>query len=56
MKAELKRFASDRSGATATEYSLLAAGIALAIASVTAQVGTHIAAAFDRVVTSLQGG
>lgn len=56
MKAELLRFASDRRGATATEYSLLAAGIGLAIASIIGQVGTQIAAALDRVAASLQGG
>jgi Flp pilus assembly pilin Flp len=44
------------SGATATEYSLLVARIALAIASIIGQVGTHIAGALDRVAASLQGG
>jgi Flp pilus assembly pilin Flp len=56
MKAELSRFALNERGATATEFSLLAAGIGLAIASIVGQVGTHIAAALDRVATSLQGG
>jgi Flp pilus assembly pilin Flp len=56
MKAQLLRFALDRRAATATEYGLLVAGIGLAIASVIGQVGTHLAAALERVATSLHAG
>ena len=44
MKALLARFAADDKGVTATEYSLVAAGIGLAIASVVGQVGPISAA------------
>ncbi|MGH6866828.1 MAG: Flp family type IVb pilin [Methyloceanibacter sp.] len=55
MKALVRRFAADETGATATEYGLVAAGISLAIASVAAQVGTQLVGVLDRVVAALKG-
>ena len=51
----LAHFAADERGATATEYGLLFAGIALAILSVVNQVGHQLVAILDRVVTGLIG-
>ena len=42
MKAVLKRFAKDESGATAIEYGLIAAGIAVVIIVVVGEVGTNL--------------
>ena len=38
----LKRFAKDESGATAVEYGLIAAGIAIAIVPAPNGVGSHM--------------
>jgi pilus assembly protein Flp/PilA len=51
----LARFAADESGATATEYGLLLAGLGLAIVSVVNQVGHQLGAVLERVVTGLGG-
>lgn len=53
MKALLKRFAADTSGSTAIEYSLIAAGIALAIIAAVQGVGTKLSANFDNIKTQL---
>ncbi|MGB3865393.1 MAG: Flp family type IVb pilin [Xanthobacteraceae bacterium] len=42
MKNLLKRFAQDESGATAIEYGLIAAGIALAIITIVTTLGTTL--------------
>ena len=49
MKAVLKRFAKDESGATAIEYGLIAAGIAVVIITVVGQVGTNLTGTFESV-------
>ena len=48
----LKRFWADQSGATAIEYGLIAAGIAVAIIVVVKGLGTKLKATF----TTVQGG
>jgi pilus assembly protein Flp/PilA len=58
MEAGLRRsflkFLSDQSGATAIEYGLIAAGIALAIIAVVNGLGTNLNAKFDSINTSLK--
>lgn len=49
MKNLVKRFAKDESGATAIEYGLIAAGIALAIISTVQLVGGNLKATFQSV-------
>ncbi len=45
----------DRSGATAIEYGLLAAGISVAIIATVFFLGTELDAAFQGVLTAIQG-
>lgn len=54
MRHFLKSFASNESGATAIEYGLIAAGIAVAIATVVLTVGTNLKGKFDTISTALQ--
>ncbi len=49
MKKLLVRFANDESGATAIEYGLIAAGIAVAIATIVKTVGTSLNTMFTNV-------
>lgn len=49
-----KRFMRDDSGATAIEYGLIAAGIAVAIISVVKGVGTKLNTTFNSVSTQLK--
>jgi pilus assembly protein Flp/PilA len=53
MKAILKRFAKDESGATAIEYGLIAAGISVAIIAVVNSLGTQLKTTFSNVSSSL---
>jgi pilus assembly protein Flp/PilA len=48
------RFARDESAATAIEYGLIAAGIALAIIAVVNGLGTTLNAKFSSINTSLK--
>ncbi len=48
-----KRFLADESGATAIEYGLIAAGIALAIITVVKNTGTALSGVFTNVNTKL---
>jgi pilus assembly protein Flp/PilA len=48
------KFLSDQSGATAIEYGLIAAGIALAIIAVVNGLGTNLSTQFSTVNTSLK--
>jgi pilus assembly protein Flp/PilA len=48
------KFLSDESGATAIEYGLIAAGIALAIIAVVNGLGTTLNTKFDSINTSLK--
>jgi len=54
MKNLIQRFAKDESGATAIEYGLIAAGIALAIITIVTQLGGTIAGKFTSINTQLQ--
>lgn len=53
MKNLLLRFANDDSGATAIEYGLIAAGIAVAIIAVVNGLGSQLAGTFNTVATKL---
>ncbi len=51
MKNLFSRFVSDESGATAIEYGLIAAGIAVAIITVVQGLGTKLTSTFTEVRT-----
>lgn len=51
----IKRFAKDEDGATAIEYGLIAALIAVAIITAVGSLGDRISAAFTSVDTGLAG-
>ena len=51
MLPKLKTFLQDESGATAIEYSLIAAGIALAIVAVVQGIGTKLTVPFSTVAS-----
>ena len=50
----IKSFFKDESGATAIEYGLIAAGIALAIITAVNGLGTTLSSNFDTISTSLK--
>lgn len=54
MLRKLRAFAADESGATAIEYGLIAAGIALAIIAVVNGLGTRLNTKFTSINTSLK--
>ena len=54
MKTLVARFAKDESGATAIEYALIAAGIALAIITAVNTLGTTLSKAFGSINSSLK--
>lgn len=54
MKNVFSRFIKDESGATAIEYALIAAGIAIAIISAVNGVGTALSSKFTTISTSLK--
>ena len=54
MKTLLARFAKDESGATAIEYALIAAGIALAIITAVNTLGTTLSNKFTSINASLK--
>jgi pilus assembly protein Flp/PilA len=54
MRRILKSFVSDVSGATAIEYGLIAAGIALAIIAVVNGLGTNLNTQFTSINNSLK--
>ncbi len=49
----LKRFVKDESGATAIEYGLIAALIAVAIIGALTSLGTNITGRFDTIAASV---
>jgi pilus assembly protein Flp/PilA len=53
MSKMIARFVKDESGATAIEYGLIAAGIAVAIITVVNTVGTSLTATFQDVNDNL---
>ena len=54
MKRSFLMFLSDESGATAIEYGLIAAGIALAIITVVNALGTNLNNQFTAINSSLK--
>ena len=54
MKKLIAHFAKDESGATAIEYGLIAAGIALATITVVNNLGTSLNAKFGSISSSLK--
>ncbi len=54
MKNLIARFVKDESGATAIEYGLIAAGIALAIIAVVNGLGSNLNAKFTSINNSLK--
>jgi len=54
MTKVLARFAKDESGATAIEYGLIVALIAVVIITAVTTVGTNLSAKFDSVGTSIR--
>jgi pilus assembly protein Flp/PilA len=54
MKNLVLRFMKDESGATAIEYGLIAAGIAVAIITVVNGLGTKLNTAFKSINTQLK--
>lgn len=54
LKRILKDFVADETGATAIEYGLIAAGIALAIIEVIYALGTNLVAKLTALATALK--
>ena len=54
LKCLLTKFLDDESGATAIEYGLIAAGIALAIIEVIYALGTNLVAKLQSLATALK--
>jgi pilus assembly protein Flp/PilA len=54
LKSILKNFVADESGATAIEYGLIAAGIAIAIITAVNGVGSQLSTTFTTISTSLK--
>lgn len=55
MLNEMRKFLRDEEGATAVEYGLIAALIAVAIVAAVTGVGTQLKAVFNSILTSLGG-
>jgi len=53
LKGLFQKFLADESGATAIEYGLIAAGIAIAIIAAVKGVGTQLSTNFDTIKTKL---
>ena len=54
MKNLVSRFVKDKSGATAIEYGLIAAGIAIAIITAVNGLGTKLSTNFNTISNSLK--
>ena len=54
MSRYLSKFWNDQSGATAIEYGLIAAGIAVAIIATVQALGTNLNTTFTSVLTALK--
>jgi pilus assembly protein Flp/PilA len=54
MKNVVNRFATDKSGATAIEYGLIAALISVVIIGVLSTIGTRLSTKFNQIATQLQ--
>jgi pilus assembly protein Flp/PilA len=55
MSKFVTRFLKDESGATAIEYGLIVALIAVVIATVVSSLGTHLSDAFDKADKKITG-
>ena len=55
MQSHVKRFAQDESGATAIEYGLIAALIAVGIIAAARGLGSQIGDTFNTVTTTMKG-
>jgi Flp pilus assembly pilin Flp len=53
--AQIGRFAADDTGATATEYGILATAIGLAIVQVVDQNGTQLGGLLERLAADMSG-
>ena len=53
--AKVQAYMTQQDGATAIEYGLIAAGIALAISAAVAAFGDQLTTLFDTMTTTLQG-
>jgi len=53
MSTLFNRFVNDESGATAIEYGLIAALIAVAVVTAVSVVGTELTGTFEKVATEL---
>jgi pilus assembly protein Flp/PilA len=54
MTSHIKRFIRDEAGATAIEYGLIAAGIAVVIVAVVQGIGVNLNTTFGSVQTALK--
>ena len=54
MHSLFSRFVTDESGATAIEYGLIAAGIAVVIITAVQLVGTNLSGTFNNVATNVR--
>ena len=54
MRTSVARFVKDESGATAIEYGLIAAGIAVAILMAVNAVGTSLTGLFNKIAGDLK--
>ncbi|MBX9991261.1 MULTISPECIES: Flp family type IVb pilin [Phreatobacter] len=54
MKSLIARFAQDRSGATAIEYGLIAAGIAAVVIGAVYSLGSNITAKFTAIDVAMK--
>ena len=54
LKHHIKRFLGDEAGATAIEYGLIAAGIALAIIAIVNGLGSNLSTQFTNINSSLK--
>ena len=54
MKTLVSSFVKDESGATAIEYGLIAAGIAVVIITAVQLVGTNLSGTFNNVATNVR--
>ena len=54
MKSLISKFFKDESGATAIEYGLIAAGIAIAIITAVNGVGSQLSVTFNNISSSLK--
>ncbi|WP_235035351.1 Flp family type IVb pilin [Roseomonas sp. 18066] len=52
---EMHRLWKDEDGAAALEYGLIAAGIAVAIATIVTPIGTQLRVTFNSILTALGG-